>query len=62
MARTVFDPDFGTATQALAALRRGAMSSRELTEHVLARIDKLNPALNCFGTVTTLGNNAKGSV
>ena len=52
MARTVFDPDFGTATQALAALRRGAISSRELTAHVLARIDKLNPAINCFVTVT----------
>src|SRR5262245_22018346 len=52
MARTAFDPDFGTATQALAALRRGAISSRELTTHVLARIDKLNPALNCFVTVT----------
>src|SRR5262245_30214960 len=52
MARApAFDPDFGTATQALAALRRGAMSSRELTEHVLARIDTLNPALNCFVTV-----------
>jgi amidase len=52
MARTVFDPDFGMATQALAALRRGAISSRELTAHVLARIDKLNPAINCFVTVT----------
>jgi len=52
MARTAFDPDFGTATQALAALRRGAISSRELTTHVLARIDKLNPALNCVVRVT----------
>ena len=53
MARAgAFDPDFGTATQALAALRRGAISSRELTAHVLARIDKVNPALNCFVTVT----------
>ena len=52
MARAAaFDPDFGTATQALAALRRGAISSRELTAHVLARIDKVNPALNCFVTV-----------
>ena len=49
---SAFDPDFGTATQALAALRRGVISSRELTEHVLARIDKVNPALNCFVTVT----------
>src|SRR4030095_13971131 len=53
MARAgAFDPDFGMATQALAALRRGAISSRELTAHVLARIDKLNPAINCFVTVT----------
>jgi amidase len=47
-----FDPDFGTATQALAALRRGAISSRELTSHVFARIKKHNPALNCFVTLT----------
>src|SRR5262245_9681643 len=52
MARaSAFDPDFGTATHALAALRRGAMSSRELTEHVLARIDTLNPGLYCRVTV-----------
>ena len=51
MARTTeFDPDFGTATQAVAALRRGAISSRELTAHVFARIKKHNPALNCFVT------------
>jgi amidase len=46
-----FDPDFGTATQALAALRRRAISSRELTQHVLRRIQKLNPALGAFVTV-----------
>ena len=46
-----FDPDFATATQALAALRRGAISSRELTQHVLARIAKHNPALASFVTV-----------
>lgn len=53
MARTTeFDPHFGTATQAVAALRRGAISSRELTAHVFARIKKHNPALNCFVTLT----------
>ena len=53
MKRTAgFDPDFGTATQAITALRRGAISSRELTPHVFARIKKLNPALNCFVTLT----------
>jgi amidase len=47
-----FDPDFGTATQAVAALRRGAISSCELTAHVFARIKKHDPALNCFVTLT----------
>ena len=51
MKRSAFDPDFGTATQALAALRRRAVSSRELTTHVLDRIRKLNPALCAFITV-----------
>jgi amidase len=46
-----FDADFGTAIQALAALQSGAISSRELTQHVLARIGKLNPALASFVTV-----------
>lgn len=46
-----FDPDFGPATQALAALRRRAISSRELTALVLARIKKINPRLNLFVTV-----------
>ena len=46
-----FDPDFATATQALAALRRRAISSRELTAHVFDRIRKVDPALNCFVTL-----------
>jgi Asp-tRNA(Asn)/Glu-tRNA(Gln) amidotransferase A subunit family amidase len=33
-----FDPSFGTATQAVAALRAGVISSRELTGHVFKRI------------------------
>lgn len=39
-----FDPDFGTATQAVAALRRGVISSRELTAHVFARITPIDIA------------------
>ena len=47
-----FDADFGTASEALAALRRGAISSRELTEHVFARIRRHNPRINAFVTLT----------
>ena len=38
-----FDPSFGTATQAVKALRSGVISSRELTEHVFKRVAKHNP-------------------
>ena len=46
-----FDPSFGTATDVLAALRAGVISSRELTEHVFARIRKHNPKINAFVTL-----------
>jgi amidase len=46
-----FDADFGTAGEALAALRRRTVSSRELTEHVFARIGKHNPRINAFVTL-----------
>jgi amidase len=46
-----FDPSFGTATQALKALRSGVISSRELTEHVYKRIAKHNPKINAFVTL-----------
>jgi amidase len=46
-----FDPSFGTATEAVAALRGGVISSRELTEHVFARIHKHNPKINAFVTL-----------
>lgn len=46
-----FDPSFGTATEALRALERRVISSRELTEHAFARIRTHNPALNCFVTL-----------
>jgi amidase len=46
-----FDPGFGTATEAMAALRGGVISSRELTEHTFARIRKHNPKINAFVTL-----------
>src|SRR5262245_65632989 len=46
-----FDPNFGTATQALKALRSGVISSRELTELVFKRIAKYNPKINAFVTL-----------
>src|SRR5262245_32441592 len=46
-----FDPSFGTAAQALKALRTGVISSRELTEHVFKRIAKHNPKINAFVTL-----------
>src|ERR687896_1430327 len=39
-------PVFGSATDAARALRRRELSSRELTEMLLTRIDAVNPALN----------------
>ena len=41
-----------TVSAMLAALRRGDISSRELTEDVLARIDQLEPQLHAFITLT----------
>lgn len=46
-----FDPSFGTAMQAVKALRSGVISSRELTEHVFKRIAKHNPKINAFVTL-----------
>ncbi len=46
-----FDPNFGTASEALRALRAAAISSRELTAHVFARIKKHNPKINAFVTL-----------
>ena len=37
---------FQSATYAVQAVRRKEVSSRELTEMLLARIDSVNPALN----------------
>src|SRR5687768_15847190 len=41
-----------TLAELSAALRRGATSSEELARHFLARIERLDPALNSFVTVT----------
>jgi len=46
-----FDPDFGTAADAARAVAAGETSARALTAHVLARIERLNPALALFITV-----------
>jgi len=46
-----FDPDFGTATEAVRALRAGAISSRELVTHTFSRIRKYNPKVNAFITL-----------
>jgi amidase len=46
-----FDPDFATARDAVAAIRRRAISSRELVAHVFDRIERHNPRLNLFVTL-----------
>lgn len=46
-----FDPSFGSATAALAALRAGAISSRELVAHTFSRIARHNPRINAFVTL-----------
>ncbi|MGH8570506.1 MAG: amidase family protein, partial [Gammaproteobacteria bacterium] len=42
-----------TLAELSAALSRGATTSEELTRHFLARIERLDPALNSFVTVST---------
>jgi amidase len=49
---TKLDPSFGTAAQAIAALRQRVISSRELTAHVFDRIKTHNPKLNLFVTLS----------
>jgi amidase len=43
-----FDPDFGSATEAAAAIRAGKISSVELTQHTFRRIDAYQPKLNAY--------------
>ena len=45
------DLSFATATELVAALRAGDLSSRELLDHVVARIDEVNPPLNAVVTL-----------
>jgi amidase len=42
----VMDPTFATATELVGALRDRSISSRELLDHQLARVDQENPQLN----------------
>jgi amidase len=43
-----FDPNFGSALSAAAAIRARKISSVELTKHVFQRIDRYQPRLNAF--------------
>src|SRR5881296_3421894 len=47
-ATTTFDPNFGSALDAAAAISARKISSVELTRHVFERIDKFQPKLNAF--------------
>jgi amidase len=42
------DLDFGSATELVAALRTKELSSRELLDHLLARADRINAAINAI--------------
>ncbi|MGD2201485.1 MAG: amidase, partial [Candidatus Bathyarchaeota archaeon] len=46
------DLPFSSATQVAAAIRGGGITSLRLTECILERIDRLNPALNAIVTLT----------
>jgi amidase len=52
------DIPFASATELLAALDRGDLSSRELLEHYLDRIERFNPALNAIVTLDADGARA----
>src|SRR5512144_1013172 len=45
---TEFDPNFGSALEAAAAINARKISSVELIRHVFRRIDKFQPKLNAF--------------
>ncbi len=47
-AATTFDPKFGSALDAAAAIYARRISSIELTRHIFERIDKFQPKLNVF--------------
>jgi amidase len=46
-----FNPEFATATETMAALEKGAVSSRELVRRVYARISRFNSKINAFMTL-----------
>jgi amidase len=48
---SIDDLSFSSASAAAAAIRRREVSARELVDHVLARIDRLNPRLNAVVTL-----------
>ena len=43
-----FDPNFGSAVEAAAAIRECGISSVELTQHTIRRIDAFEPKLNAY--------------
>ncbi|MDQ2945062.1 MAG: amidase family protein, partial [Acidobacteriota bacterium] len=45
---STFDPDFGSALNAAAAIRTREISSVELTKHVFERIGRFQPKLDTF--------------
>jgi Asp-tRNA(Asn)/Glu-tRNA(Gln) amidotransferase A subunit family amidase len=45
---STFDPNFGSALDAAAAIRARKTSSVELTKRVFERIDRFQPKLNAF--------------
>jgi amidase len=49
--RGKFDPDFGSAVQAVKAIQSGVVSSKELTRHIFKRIKKYNEKINAFVTL-----------
>ena len=46
--KNTFDPDYGSALDAAAAIRAKTISSVELTKHTLRRIDAFQPKLNAY--------------
>ena len=46
-----FDPSFGTACEALQAIREGVISSTELLAHTFARIEKYDSRIHAFITM-----------
>jgi amidase len=46
--KKTFDPDFGSAVEAAAAIRARKISAVELTQHTLRRINAFQPKLNAY--------------